>query len=223
MDWIDLGNPVPRTTLLRHTPLEWPHDKQVPLPANPNEASRSLAEVLSSRRSKRDYSTPTLEKLAQLFSLSSRVRDVLSSAETLPQSIRPAPSAGALHPIHIILHRHGEHHWDRYDPYTHSLWELRSATPPSIVRTALQEVLPGDGATLLLFAAEPKLTFAKYEQACSLIWRDAGVLQGFLSLAAEALGLNFCLMGVTGEPWVSGLVEQNSLIGVGAAYVGAPR
>ncbi len=223
MDWIDLGNPVPRTKLLRHIPLKWPHDKQVPLPEDPDEASRSLAEVLSSRRSKRDYSTPTIEKLAQLFSLSSRVTNVLSSAETLRQSIRPVPSAGALHPIHIILHRHGEHHWDRYDPYTHSLWGLQSATPPSIVRAALQEVLPGDGATLLLFAAEPKLTFAKYEHACSLIWRDAGVVQGFLSLAAEAIGLNFCLIGVTGEPWVSGLVEQNSLVGVGAAYVGAPR
>jgi SagB-type dehydrogenase family enzyme len=223
MDWIDLGNPVPRTKLLRHIPLKWPHEKQLLLPEDPNEGNRSLAEVLSSRRSKRDYSTPTIEKLAQLFSLSSRVTDVLSSAETLPQSIRPAPSAGALHPIHIILHRHGEHHWDRYDPYTHSLWGLRSATPPSIVRAALQEVLPGDGAALLLFAAEPKLTFAKYEHACSLIWRDAGVMQGFLSLAAEAIGLNFCLIGVTGEPWVSGLVEQNSLVGVGAAYVGAPR
>jgi hypothetical protein len=74
----------------------------------------------------------------------------------------------------------------------------------------------------MLFAAEPNLTFAKYNEACSLIWRDAGVLQGILSLAAEDLGLNFCLVGVTGEPWVSGLIEQNTLVGVGAAYVGAP-
>jgi SagB-type dehydrogenase family enzyme len=223
MHWINLGNPVPRTTLQRHVPLKWPHDKQVLLPTNPNEPWRSLAEVLRSRRSKRDYAALAIEELAQLLSLSSRVKEVLSSAGTLPQSSRPAPSAGALHPIHIILHRQGELHWDRYDPYTHSLWGLRSETPPSMVREALEEVLPGGDATLMLFAAEPGLTFAKYERACSLIWRDAGVLQGFLSLAAEALGLNFCLVGVTGEPWVSGLVEQNALVGVGAAYVGAPR
>ncbi len=223
MHWIDLGNPVPRATLQRHVPLKWPHDQELPLPKNPSEPSRSLAEILRSRRSRRDYAAPVIEDLAQLLSLSCRVREALSSAGTLPQSSRPAPSAGALHPIHIILHRQDEPQWDRYDPYTHSLWGLRSDIPPSVVRGALEQVLPGGDATLMLFAAEPGMTFAKYDQACSLIWRDAGVLQGLLSLAAEALGLNFCLIGVTGEPWVSGLVEQNALVGVGAAYVGAPR
>jgi SagB-type dehydrogenase family enzyme len=178
---------------------------------------------MGSRRSGREYAAPSIEELAHLLSLSCRVREVLSPAGTLPQSSRPAPSAGALHPIHIILHRRNEPQWNRYDPYTHALWELRSDTPPSVVRGALESVLPGGDATLMLFAAEPGLTFAKYHRACSLIWRDAGVLQGFLSLAAAAIGLNFCLVGVTGEPWVRGLVEQDALVGVGAAYVGAAR
>jgi hypothetical protein len=112
--------------------------------------------------------------------------------------------------------------WMRYDAFTHSLRELRTTVRPSTVRAALDEVMPGEKATVILFAAEPKLTFAKYEDACSLVWRDAGVLQGHLSLAAEALGLSLCLLGVTGEPWVSRLVEQDALVGVGAAYVGTP-
>jgi len=223
MQWIDLGNPAPRTSFERYVPLIWPHDKRVLLPDNPNEPTRRLVEILESRRSKRDYAAPAIEDLAHLLGISCRVREVLCAAGTLPQSSRPAPSAGALHPIHIILHRNDERQWDRYDPYTHSLLGLRSDTPPSVVREALEKVLPGGDATLMLFAAEPRLTFAKYHQACSLIWRDAGVVQGFLSLAAEALGLNFCLIGVTGEPWVSGLIEQDALVGVGAAYLGAPR
>jgi len=76
-------------------------------------------------------------------------------------------------------------------------------------------------ATLLLFVAEPGMTIAKYSNASSLIWRDAGILQGYFAAAAESLDLNFCFLGVTGEPWASQLVDQPGLCGVGAAYVGA--
>jgi SagB-type dehydrogenase family enzyme len=222
MRWIDLGNPTPRAKIEPQVPVEWPDGREYPLPTNLDEPSRSFAEVARFRRSKRAYAAPAIEQLAQLLSLSCRVRAPLSLSGELPQSSRSVPSAGALHPIHVILHRRQERQWHRYDPYRHSIWELRSNLSPSSVRAALEEVLPGGDATLMLFAAEPGLTFAKYNQACSLIWRDAGVLQGILSLAAEALGLHFCLIGVTGEPWVSGLIEQNTLVGVGAAYVGAP-
>ena len=123
--------------------------------------------------------------------------------------------------MHLIVHFPGTATWHRHDPVGHSLVEVPSALSPAEVRISLDRVLPGGAATLMLFAVEPGMTFAKYRGACSLVWRDAGVLQGPLAIAAEALNLHFCLLGVTGEPWVGRLLDQPGLIGVGAAYVGA--
>ena len=83
------------------------------------------------------------------------------------------------------------------------------------------EVIDAPNATLLLFVAEPGMTGSKYEDAASLVWRDAGVLLGAIAMAAEALALNFSPMGVTGEPWTSHLILGAPLVGVGAAFVGA--
>jgi len=222
MRWIDLGNPIPRAKIESLEPVGWPGGDEFCLPSDAPEPNITFIDVIRSRRSKRTYAAPTIEQLARLLTLTCRIRAPVVSVAGLYQSIRPAPSAGALHPIHVILHRRDEERWRRYDPYRHSLVDLPSKNAPSTVRESLEEVLVGGQATLMLFAAEPQLTFAKYEQACSLIWRDAGVLQGIFSLAAEALGFHWCLLGVTGEPWVSGLVQQHALVGVGAAYVGAP-
>jgi len=221
MNWIHLGNPVPRAKSEPYEPIRWPRfdERRLPEMADPG---TSFAEVVSGRRSHRDFADLPIEKLGSLLKLACKVRGRLGSVQGLTQSTRPAPSAGALHPIHVILHRSGEELWQRYDPYNHSLVGLQANHSPSNVRDSLAEVLVGGDATLMLFVADPDLTFAKYEQACSLIWRDAGVLQGVFSLAAEALGLHWCLLGVTGEPWASGLIQEHPLVGVGAAYVGAP-
>lgn len=42
-----------------------------------------------------------------------------------------------------------------------------------------------------------------------------------MALTATAQGLNFCPLGITGEPWVSGLADQGKLTGVGLALLGA--
>jgi len=70
--------------------------------------------------------------------------------------------------------------------------------------------------------AEPGKTSAKYSSSSSLVWRDAGVLLGHIGLAAESLGLNYCPLGITGEPWVSQLDSQGKLSGVGLALLGFP-
>lgn len=73
----------------------------------------------------------------------------------------------------------------------------------------------------MLFAAEFGKTAAKYRYPESLVWRDAGVLQGALTLTATALGMSFCLLGITGNPWIGDLADQGQLMGVGAAIFGS--
>lgn len=84
------------------------------------------------------------------------------------------------------------------------------------------KVLGGDRATRILFLSEPGKTLGKYQNGCSLIWRDAGALLGVMALTATAQGLNFCPLGITGEPWASNLAEQGKLAGVGFALLGSP-
>jgi SagB-type dehydrogenase family enzyme len=221
MTWIDLGNPQPLEPPQPYVFVPWPEGQARPLEGGLGPQGATLAAISGNRHSRRSFAAPEITKIGELLALTSRVSSVVSSTLGFLQTTRPTPSAGAIHPIHLILHSSREHGWCRYDPLEHALIDLPSPVAPTIVRDALNIVLPGQDATLLLFAGEPALTFAKYRDACSLLWRDAGVLQGYLSLAAEALRLNFCLLGVTGEPWISALIEQKALRGVGAAWVGA--
>ena len=55
------------------------------------------------------------------------------------------------------------------------------------------------------------------------MWRDAGVVLGYMSLVAEALSLAFCPLGITGEPFLTDYLSTASrLKAVGLAILGAP-
>lgn len=220
MTWADVGDPMPRPEPQPYLPVRWPDGATRALASDVPMPTKDFADIAIHRRTQRCFAALDESRLGALLSLTCRVRALGGTHLGFPLSTRPAPSAGAIHPVHLIVHFPAMAGWHRYDPVGHGLIELPSAVSPAEVRCSLDAVLPGGAATVVLFAAEPGMTFAKYCDASSLVWRDAGVLQGFLAAAAEALDLHFCLLGVTGEPWVSRLLDQPGLIGVGAAYVG---
>lgn len=224
MTWIDLGNPHPLPSAGAYTPLVWPAGSLVPLPPPSEAATPSFGDVALARRSRRRFSALEPGQLSTLLSLTCRVQQVGDTTLGFPLTRRPAPSAGAIHPVHLVLLEPGTSDWQRYDPFQHALVNVPTSVDAQHVRRAMEDVLAAPGATLLLLAAEGAMTAAKYDHPCSLVWRDTGVLLGWLSMAAEALDLSFCALGVTGEPWTSRLLDQPGLMGVGAAFVGAtPR
>jgi hypothetical protein len=86
---------------------------------------------------------------------------------------------------------------------------------------AVDEVIPIGGATILWLAAQFDRTMARYENGESLVWRDAGCFLGTLDLTAEALGMSFCQLGLTGEPWISQtLGSGHRVVGAGGCLVG---
>ncbi|BEP40853.1 nitroreductase family protein [Variovorax sp. V15] len=176
--------------------------------------------VLASRRTKRAFGPLPRESLASLLYAVQIVTEVGSSELGFPISFRAAPSAGAIHPVHLIVSSPDLAGWHRYDPFQHALVGIVSSVDPAEVRQHVDVAVPCQQGTLIMLVAEPAMTSAKYEDAASLVWRDAGILQGYLSLAAQALKLNFCLLGATGEPWASRLVDKPGLYGVGMALVG---
>ena len=228
MDWIDLGNPHPRLEPAVYEPLTWPEGSNVvrPIDAPSSGIDRSFSEVARHRRSCREFAPvppeAMLAKLGEVLSMSCGAQAVGTDSLGFPLSRRPAPSAGAIHPIHLVVNAPPQNEWFRFDPLTRLLVGVPTTVRAAEVRATFDEVLPAAHAALLLFVAEPAMTATKYENSASLVWRDAGVLQGIVSLAAEALGLGCTLLGITGDPWSAQLLDQPGLHGVGAAFVGRP-
>lgn len=220
--WARLGNPAPRQEPGVYTPWQWPVLRSIALPAA-TEALHVLPDAFLERRSRRAFAPIELDQLSTLLWHTLHCLRTGESPLGFALQQRPIPSAGAIHPVHMLLQVPGEDGvWARYNPLTHALDVIGPTA--DVLRglcTEADQVVSAQSGSLLLFVAEPAMTAAKYENADSLVWRDAGVIQGALAIAAEALSLNYCLLGITGDPWVGRLSEQCQLVGVGLAALGA--
>ena len=222
MTWIDLGNPIPLYIPGRYEPFEWPSQVIEYLAVPAKLALPGLEKIVYTRRTRRTFGSLSREQIAFFLWLSCRTLTKGNDRVGFPITQRPAPSAGAIHPIHLLLSEN--ENWLRYDPDRHGLMPLeRAGSVLAGLWQAVTQVVEPEAGTVLLFVAEPGKTYAKYECGDSLIWRDAGVLIGHMALVAEALDLNFCPLGITGEPWISRLADQHQLVGVGAALLGSRR
>lgn len=226
MTWPDLGSPRPRCEAQRYSPVRWPEGERIPLPplttlpAHDPIFVRSFVDLATRRRSAREFAPLTLDRLGWLLALANRQLACGPQHLGFPLTRRPSPSAGAIHPVHLIVQSPDLGGWRRYDPIGHGLMSVPGGPDVQAVRKETDELVAAPAATLLLLVAEPGKTAAKYLNPDSLVWRDAGVLLGYLSLAAEALDLAFVPLGITGDPWVGTLVDEPGLAGVGAALVG---
>ena len=223
MTWIDLGNPAPRDTPKHYDLYEWPRGELINLP-EPSLGTLATADffvTLKNRRTRREFATLELDQLSAFLWHSGSSREAIRSELGFDLERRPAPSAGAIHPIHMLLQLSGDFRWWRYDPTLHILVEIiDSEKMLQGLSNQTEQILYSEFAVKLLFVAETGKVSSKYENPCSLIWRDAGVLTGIMSLTAQALGLSFCPLGTTGEPWVRQLDINSRLAGVGMALLG---
>lgn len=207
--------PIVRQTPVPYEPIAWSFQRLEQL-SIPGPLCAGLA-----RRSLRTFAAPSLSALSALLWHAARCQETLPSPLGFDLQLRPTPSAGAIHPIHILLELPPNKAWARYDPVTHQLQVLSEPRAlPSLRRMAEDYVRPNDGC-LLAFVAEPGMTRAKYDHPESLIWRDAGVLQGVMAMTAPQTGLGLCLLGLTGDEAIGSLSDQGQLRGVGVAIVGA--
>jgi nitroreductase len=110
----------------------------------------------------------------------------------------------------------------RYVPVEHALAEIPgSNASATALREASHQLVDVGRAALVGLVAEPGKTAAKYEHHETLVWRDAGVVLGYMSLVAEALGLSFCPLGLTGRPQLTEfLPESQAMHGVGLSVLG---
>jgi hypothetical protein len=223
MTWINLGNPLPKLSNEKHQPHRWETGEVRRLPASLQLTMPSLSQVLQERRTTRRFSPMQDENLADFLWHACRTHETWASDLGFDLEHRASPSAGAIHPIHLVINPPGDSRWWLYEPRGHFLVELASVSQRlEGLREHSRQVVDAPDATRLLLVAEPGKTLVKYQNGCSLIWRDAGALLAVMALTAQGLGLRFCPLGITGEPWASSLADQGELAGVGMALLGLP-
>jgi SagB-type dehydrogenase family enzyme len=178
--------------------------------------------LMEKRQTKREFTRElSMEQLGEFLWLACRSRSSRESPYGPNQESRPHPSAGALHPIHALVARDGEALY-RYAPSEHALVEIPGAAPNAAhAMAAARAALELDRGWVLALVAEPGKTGSKYENPETLVWRDAGVVLGYMSVVAEALGMAFCPLGVAGGQVAAlGFAEPGAMHGVGLAVLG---
>ena len=218
-----LLDPVPRARPARYQPFVWPPGVRLRLAPRNETLELDLVALLEQRQTRRDFKKPVEDaKLGEFFWLACRNRSSHPSPFGPDQESRVHPSAGAMHPIHVLVSRDAGP-WMRYDPVEHALIELPGSTDSATAgRNAANRIFNLNHGVLLGLVAEPGKTEAKYENHETLVWRDAGVLLGYMSLVAEALRLDFCPLGITGQTHLTDyLPEASQLQAAGLAVLGA--
>lgn len=219
--WIDLGEPAPRPEVILYKPYSWPAIGIIDITEEYEAPDIGFFDVVNKRRTYRDLERIDIPKISEIMSLLLRTRFWGDDSLGFSKVLRPVPSAGAIHPIHVLVSSPTDEHWLRYLPDHHVFECLDPAIiNPADVRISLGNINNVSNATILLFIAEPGKTAAKYSHESSLVWRDAGFLQGFFALVSQALGLGYCPIGLTGEIWAKKLDEKGRLAGVGLGYIG---
>jgi Nitroreductase family len=217
------SDPKPRPRAHASTSIPWPVRRSLRCPAVSSPALTSFADVFTGRRSSREIRRVQLRRVIEVIAYATRPRFTLLN-DSLMRTRRPSPSAGALHPIEIIIiDWRGKPQVTRYDPVLHQLNMLNgrgSAADLTELRNAVTRILPRSIATTIVLVADVGRIAAVYDNPESLLWRDAGALLQTIFLSATAFRLAFCPLGIMGHQIVRYLGLESILTAVGTALIG---
>ncbi len=188
-----------------------------------------FATVLQRRQSVRRFDSPSRSDLLALMTHAARCRFAWFMENGQIASSRPSPSAGARHPIELVIAALNVRglvpglYW--FDPILCRLSVLLESSNIALeVAVRAQTALATDQPppAVICLVAELKRTLGSYVGGMSLILRDAGAFLATASLVATALGLAACPVGIGGDsPSLTALrVKYPDWSEVGAIAIG---
>lgn len=137
-------------------------------------------------------------------------------------SHRPTPSAGALHPIELVitgLPGSPGAWWYRADEHAFALLDSDDSTLRAL-ETEAADCLPVEAASQIWLLGDIEKVAAKYECPASLLLRDAGFLLCTLTFTATAMGLAPVPMGVTANSILPISTEwSRPVVGLGGLHI----
>jgi SagB-type dehydrogenase family enzyme len=168
-------------------------------------STRPFAEVVANRRSDRHLHPPSLTEVGTVLARAGLTRERGTDRAGAPVAHRAAPSAGARHPLTLVLLAADVRGLDPgswiLDP---DAAVLRPGTQsPEQTNQALHEIgqaigRPGRPPAAVLAVAQPDRTLSRYPLGISLLWRETGALLMLVHLAASDIGLGSCIVGTCG-------------------------
>lgn len=218
-----MSNPIPKVQESSVPVFLYPIKGSRKLNRPEKSPSANFFDLATSRHSSRGFAKLNPGDLDCLLWYSAKAYSINYQENGYILSHRASPSAGARHPIDILvcLDRN-EPVLHVYNPFEHALAKLDCDR--KIVVAFLQHInqnLAIKDGTLLWLIGHPHRTSAKYDHAESLIWRDAGALLQQIQLAATALSLTSCPIGTLGEPFDYQLFGSiGSVMAAGGIIVG---
>ena len=220
-----LKTPKPRARELPYHEFDFPIVTVHRLPTPTEFSDIGFLDTMTNRRSERKFGRPLEDaELSSLLWLSCRTIMSHREPSRFSWEHRVTPSAGGRHPIHLLVLRRRARRtlFELYIPQDHSLARLScSDIPLQQLLKQCDQLMNIRHATVIFFAAEIARTSSKYLNPESLIWRDAGALVATLNLAATALRLPSCALGLTCEPYISRFLRsRGAVVGVGGFVVG---
>lgn len=215
-------DPEPRAEPVHYDPVLWNTGRRIELQPLTHALTLDFGELIEQRQTRREFSGPLeVEALGAFLWLACRNRSSRATNFGPSQESRSYPSAGAMHPVHVLL-TEPEGDWLKYDPCDHALLVLSDThESANSARSSANQCVPVGKAILIALVAEPGKTEAKYLNSETLVSRDIGIVLGYMSLVAEALGLSFCPLGITGGAQLAGVLpDTERLHGAGLCLLG---
>lgn len=195
------------------------------LPENQQPIDSDFFTVLKRRRSSNKIGRLTDQDLSNVLSHAVRPVSLAASQDGYYTSLRPSPSAGARHPIDILIINPNAVETDDkiqlYNPLDHSLnsIEIDSHELKKFIDHVNKNKQIQD-STLIWFSIQKGKTSSKYHNPESLFWRDCGALLMCLQLVATAFNLKTCPIGTLGLPHFNRIVNSNEIQSGGGILIG---
>lgn len=178
--------------------------------------------VIENRKSTRDFSRITFNQLEEMLFHISKITSINIDKYNYITTKRTVPSAGARHPIDILVSLpEKQRKLNYYNPLDHSLNEL-CVEDSKLVNfySKINENLNLENACIIWFAIQINKTASKYNNPESLYWKDTGILLYHIQLISSYLGLKSCPLGTLASEAFNQLFEEDTLISGGGILIG---
>ncbi|MBU6464010.1 MAG: hypothetical protein KGL35_11545 [Bradyrhizobium sp.] len=188
--------------------------------------AKSFRDVALSRRTMRVAEPMALSDLMMLVRFVVARREI-GIAENSGRSRKIPVSAGALHPIDVLIVAgpgiSGPIVYSDVDDSFGSI-PLINAHDFSFETEKLESMLPHAKGHLLLFTGDLDMVDRAYENPESLLWRDAGAMLQCFAFAATALDLAFVPLGSLGASVLRNLrCPSSTFSAVATAFIGVAK
>lgn len=197
--------------------------------------STPIGIALDQRRSSRKLGPLEPSALSTLLFHAARVRTLWTAEDGYTASSRAAPSAGARHPIDIVVVKgSAQSHFAPpgyqtqaflFDPFTCELVCLEDAEEAAFwgVSQRAAGLLGAEPPLVIAFRGRLERTSSRYRGGLSLVYRDAGGLIAMFGVVSAGLGLGCCPLAATspeGSFDISVLTSDSEGLDLGGVAIG---